>query len=124
VEALGTHASRWPARLRDQIVGRAVGRALAHEIGHFVLRSPHHGKAGLMRAEQRASALVSPDRKPFGLARVDEARLQIALDALPPAVPVRAGAPGDRAFVTHARLAAPEDGEELRGSGGQEPPGR
>src|SRR2546427_4233189 len=33
---------QWPVALRDQIIARTFGRALAHEIGHILLRSPHH----------------------------------------------------------------------------------
>jgi hypothetical protein len=51
------------------------GRALAHEIGHFLLRSRHHSAAGLMRARQSAYDLVSVDRRGFTLTAEEEARL-------------------------------------------------
>jgi hypothetical protein len=53
--------------LRDLIVGRVFGRALAHEIGHYLLRSRNHSRAGLMRALQFAPALVGQDRQLFAL---------------------------------------------------------
>jgi hypothetical protein len=53
--------------LRDFIVGRVFGRALAHEIGHYLLRSRNHSRAGLMRALQFAPALVGQDRQLFAL---------------------------------------------------------
>jgi hypothetical protein len=46
----------------DMLIGRAMGRALAHELGHYFLQSKTHTPAGLMRA-----ALPSPEF--FGLAR-------------------------------------------------------
>ena len=76
---MGTHPALWPAGLRDEIVARALGRALAHELGHFLLRSPHHAKSGLMRARQEGSVLGSPNGRPFGLTSVDRARLRLAL---------------------------------------------
>jgi hypothetical protein len=87
--AFGTAAPHWPAKLRDQVVARALGRALAHEIGHYLLRSPHHERTGLMRARYQASALADPDRKAFRLTDVDLARLKIALNA-PQRVPALA----------------------------------
>jgi hypothetical protein len=52
---------------RDFLVGRALGRALAHEIGHYLLRSRAHSEHGLMRGQQLSSDLVAADRRGFGL---------------------------------------------------------
>ena len=41
---LGTFEWQWPRTMRDEIVGRVLGRVLAHEIGHYVLRSPRHAR--------------------------------------------------------------------------------
>lgn len=51
-------ASAWRGRSFDSLpsaaarlfMQRALARAAAHEIGHYVLRSPQHQKSGLMRA--------------------------------------------------------------------------
>jgi hypothetical protein len=51
----------------DSELGRALGRVLAHEIGHVLLGPPHHDLAGLMRASFRAEQLGDPDRTPFRL---------------------------------------------------------
>jgi hypothetical protein len=59
----------------DQMLGRALGRALAHEIGHFLLRSRIHSPAGLMRAQQPASDLVDPDGRRFRLSAGEVTRL-------------------------------------------------
>jgi hypothetical protein len=79
--AFGMAAREWPVRLRDEVIARAVGRTLAHEIGHYVLQSPHHAKSGLMRQRQRAAALASPDRTGFALTPSDVARLHIVMAA-------------------------------------------
>jgi len=36
--------------LHETLVGRALGRALAHELGHYLLQSKSHTPRGLMRA--------------------------------------------------------------------------
>jgi hypothetical protein len=64
----------WPTAFRHLILGRVLGRALAHELGHFLLRSPHHSRAGLMRSEQALPDLVGPDRHPFVLSAAEAAR--------------------------------------------------
>ena len=46
--------------LRSVALGRIVGRALAHEIGHYLLASPTHADRGLMRAVIYPQHLVSP----------------------------------------------------------------
>ena len=87
---MGIHSAQWPARLRDQVVARAVGRVLAHEVGHFLLRWPHHVEDGLMRGEFHASILTEPDSRAFALTTVDRARFQIVLDAALPPIAARA----------------------------------
>jgi hypothetical protein len=78
---MGLHPAFWPMGLRDEIVARALGRALAHELGHFLLRSPHHTESGLMRARHQGSSLASPSRRLFGLTGPDRARLHAILGA-------------------------------------------
>ena len=38
---------------RDVLVARALGRALAHELGHVLLGTTEHERRGLMRAQRR-----------------------------------------------------------------------
>ena len=71
----GQPDSQWPRSLREELVGRVLGRVLAHEIGHFVLRMPRHTAAGLMRSLQFADELVAPSRRVFALTGVDMSRL-------------------------------------------------
>jgi hypothetical protein len=48
----GTSERQWPRTMRDQVIGRVLGRVLAHEVGHYLLRSPGHSSAGLMKSLQ------------------------------------------------------------------------
>jgi hypothetical protein len=57
----------WPAELRQELLGRALGRVLAHEIGHFVLAWRGHTPDGLMRPDFRGETLVQPGRRGFEL---------------------------------------------------------
>lgn len=52
-------------RLVEQHVARALGRAVAHEVGHYLTNSPAHAPRGLMRASHRSSELVALDLRPF-----------------------------------------------------------
>jgi hypothetical protein len=72
----GSEAWQWPRLLREQIVGRALGRILAHEIGHYVLSNRQHTQAGLMRSTQRSDELGAPSRAGFRLSAVEAARLR------------------------------------------------
>jgi hypothetical protein len=73
--ALSLAALQSPRVLHDLIVGRAVGRVLAHEIGHYILATRAHGPAGLMRSWQRSDELVAPSRAGFKLSAVEAARI-------------------------------------------------
>ena len=61
-----------PASERDELLGRALGRVMAHELYHIVLRSTSHGTNGLARASQNSADLMG-DRDTF--APSDERRL-------------------------------------------------
>ena len=66
----------------DRDLARALGRVLAHEIGHALLGAPYHAPAGLMRASFRADELGEPDRAPFRLTCSGVDRLRGRLRAL------------------------------------------
>ena len=70
----GVDSGEWPSALRDSILGRVTGRALSHELGHFLLRARHHSPNGLMRAGLFVRDLMSVDGRPFFLS-TDEAAL-------------------------------------------------
>ena len=78
---LGSAARQLPLAVHDRLLSRALGRALAHEVGHFVLRSPHHASRGLMRSRHSASMLTERSAKPFQLTDIDLARLNVVMAA-------------------------------------------
>jgi hypothetical protein len=64
-------------------LARALGRAAAHELGHYLLASREHSSHGLMRARFSAAELIRDDAAAFQLedqardtltARLQEAR--------------------------------------------------
>ena len=57
----------WPPGIRDELLGRAFGRVVAHEIGHYLLVWRAHTPDGLMRAAFPGGILIQPDRGPFAL---------------------------------------------------------
>lgn len=77
-QVLGAHEWQWPPSLHDEVVGRVLGRVLAHEIGHFVLRMLGHADVGLMRQVLSANDMVEPSRRGFALSRNEAERLKEA----------------------------------------------
>jgi hypothetical protein len=77
-ETPDSRAAQWPASYRELIVGRALGRALAHELGHFLLRMRGHSLTGLMRPAQSIADLTAEDRGPWFLTAPDRAALAAA----------------------------------------------
>ena len=73
---LGAAEWQWPRALYDLVVGRVLGRVLAHELGHFLLRMRQHTTGGLMRPLQRADDLVSPSRSSVTLSPAETARVR------------------------------------------------
>ena len=61
--------------LSDVTYGRAIGRVMAHEMGH-VLLGPYHDRVGLMRAQFTGEALVAPDTRSFQLTDATARRLR------------------------------------------------
>jgi hypothetical protein len=49
-----------PPTMQQRLVGRMLGRAVAHELGHYVLKSRDHTETGLMRAMLRTDELIAP----------------------------------------------------------------
>lgn len=81
-KVLGRDEAQLPMYYQDVLLGRVFGRALAHEIGHFLLRSPHHSATGLMRAQQPIDELAGPQREGFALSGDDAAHLARTLWAI------------------------------------------
>ncbi len=54
--------------MQQRLIGRILGRALAHELGHYLLASKTHDASGLMRAELPLFEMAEPhDRGGFVL---------------------------------------------------------
>jgi hypothetical protein len=54
-----------PLAQRETLLARAMGRALAHELGHYLLASKIHTPRGLMKATLTAVELFAPDASAF-----------------------------------------------------------
>jgi hypothetical protein len=61
-----------PSKQREVLLGRALGRVMAHELFHIILRSTDHGSNGLARPAQ-SSADLTGERDNF--APADQLRL-------------------------------------------------
>lgn len=64
-EFAGYPIRRLSRELRDELLARAIGRAAAHELGHYLLQRAGHQARGLMRASYSASDLVGDWLQPF-----------------------------------------------------------
>ena len=91
-------------------LARALGRVLAHEIGHVLLGAPYHDDAGLMRAAFLPDELAEPDRALFRLTCTDVARLNARLHVLT----------GDPRFARRLGWMGPEPAGGSYGIEGQE----
>jgi hypothetical protein len=75
---------------RETLMGRAMGRALAHEVGHYLLRSKAHAGKGLMRAMFTAAELFTLPRHGVTLAVEEQRLLDARLRATAAVADVRA----------------------------------
>jgi hypothetical protein len=62
---LGRSVDRLPLAEVNMLLGRMLGRALAHELGHFLLRSRFHTAIGLMRSGRSVREFIAPGRRGF-----------------------------------------------------------
>jgi hypothetical protein len=74
-------ASQMTMLERELYLSRAMGRALAHELGHYLLASKEHTRRGLMQATHTASDFFDGQRRAFG---IDAAQRQSAAARLRP----------------------------------------
>jgi len=84
-------SSRMPMLERETYLGRALGRALAHEIGHYLLAARTHTADGLMKASFSAVEFFLPESRHFTLTGAQRA---LALARVGQAPLVAASAPG------------------------------
>src|SRR5262249_24766161 len=69
-------------RLEQQILlGRAMGRALAHELGHYLLASKAHSARGLMQGRRTTAELFATERVRFQLEAEQRSALAVRLSA-------------------------------------------
>jgi len=69
---IGRDLALQPSYEREDLFGRALGRVLAHELYHILLRTTRHGTEGLARPAQSSADLLA-DRDSF--APADERKL-------------------------------------------------
>jgi hypothetical protein len=74
--AAGDWDSRDPPTVSDVTLGRALGRVLAHEMGHLLLRFYDHRSTGLMRKAFKYRDLSSRGRRALRLSSDDIEGLQ------------------------------------------------
>jgi hypothetical protein len=99
-----------PVAERETYLSRAMGRALAHELGHYLLASREHTKTGLMKASRTAFEFFSTERRRFEVTSAQRAVVDARLNAervaeAAPASP--APASSAPASVTPTRRASP-----------------
>jgi hypothetical protein len=73
IDATDAYRNR-PAGYKELLAARALGRALAHELGHHLTASKIHSSSGLMKARFFLDELFSPTRRGL-LLDADEQRL-------------------------------------------------
>jgi hypothetical protein len=59
--------------LHEALIGRALGRALAHELGHYIFQSRSHTARGLMRADWSSDEIFALNREGFELTSQERA---------------------------------------------------
>jgi hypothetical protein len=64
-----------PSPIRDRLVGQAIGRVVAHELGHLLLALPAHDRSGLMRPTFFASDLIVQNHDQLRLSKPYAQRL-------------------------------------------------
>ena len=70
---------------REEVIGRAIGRVVAHELYHIFANTPHHGSDGVAKSAYTVQELLSNDF------RFEEAQSKVLRSTVPPQ-PVRSGA--------------------------------
>ena len=79
--------------LESPDVGRAIGRVLAHEIGHVLLALSFHPRRGLMRASYLPDDVIGLERNSFVLSEDERRRLHSREDAFRAAIGAEATRP-------------------------------
>ena len=99
--------SSFTVATHDTLIGRTLGRALAHELGHYLLRSKGHTSHGLMRAAWFSGQLVASGRDGFELTSEQRAAVLRWLSASP------APAPATSVAICTSPVSAGVSGQQL-----------
>ncbi len=87
----GQRLQAWPPLVTRLFVRRAVARAIAHEVGHYLLRTRHHAATGLMRPVVNSTQVLDTVPADTRLAPDDVMRL---IEMSPLSAAVAGGADG------------------------------
>ena len=104
--------------VRELEMARALGRVLAHEIGHVLLAAPYHDGAGLMRPSFAPTDLAAPAREPFRLTCNSVERLRSRMRVLSGGE-AAADASIDGGLFDVAASSRPEDSRCIDGTAGR-----
>ena len=86
----GRKVGDWPGAIAERLLPAVMGRALAHELGHFLLGSKRHSRAGLMAAQFRPDEVTFGGHSEFQLSGDDASAVR--MQCLAGALNARAGA--------------------------------
>jgi len=86
--------------MREEMLGRALARVIAHELFHILLRTKEHGRTGLARASQTAAQLVAPR---LNFAAEDARKLSAEATTTPVTSSTTAAAEDEAAVVSGER---------------------
>jgi hypothetical protein len=78
----GSWGRKNPPRVDESTLGTALGRVLAHELGHLFLRLDGHRENGLMKPSFSHRALVGKSDRSFRLSEEDLERVRAAITRL------------------------------------------
>ncbi|HET9263076.1 MAG TPA: hypothetical protein VFO14_08535 [Vicinamibacterales bacterium] len=67
-----------PEAVQERLAAELLGRAISHELGHYLLRSAKHSKTGLMKASLGTADVMSRDLGRFRLLPEQAAALPLA----------------------------------------------
>ncbi len=67
----------WPTAEVNALIARALGRALAHELGHVLFASAAHTRRGLMQTDRPVWQFFSPDVKAFEITAAEAMHARI-----------------------------------------------
>lgn len=81
-EFAGAAFKRLTDDVRDELIARAVGRAAAHELGHYLLEKSGHRPGGLMRPSYSARDLVGAWLHPFQVSADEQPLVRAEIAAL------------------------------------------